>query len=314
MSPRPHQKARFTRPAITRRLATARRATIAGLILLALVASAVAPTTATAAADLDSAKLNPGDLPGGYRSVSADDLDDAALQPDQLAASLADNLEKGTLRNLMIYANKSGSEIVMAGVIGPLTSFEAAGMDQVLGSPQELLDSIVDAMPTSMADAGPPRELDAGKVGEVAFGFEFRLRTDQDVPWLGTALGARGREAAMQEVIGRRGAYLLFVGVVHIGTDSPEAGVVELARVLDRRLMRAQGLGYRDTGPLVPTISTHIPTPLDMSTDPRVVFTNLLLAALATLAMSVAMRLLNQTLATREGRAGTDRAPGRLAS
>ncbi|MCU0484336.1 MAG: hypothetical protein MUC54_08750, partial [Chloroflexi bacterium] len=58
--------------------------------------------------------------------------------------------------------------------------------------------------------------------------------------------------------------------------------------------------GYRPTGPLVPTITTQIPTPADVSTDPPVVGANLLLAAIAMIAFTIAIELLNRTLAQAE--------------
>ena len=58
--------------------------------------------------------------------------------------------------------------------------------------------------------------------------------------------------------------------------------------------------GYRPTGPLVPAITTNIPTPADISTDPPVVGANLLLAAIAMIAFTIAIELLNRTLADAE--------------
>ena len=58
--------------------------------------------------------------------------------------------------------------------------------------------------------------------------------------------------------------------------------------------------GYRPTGPLVPSITTRIPTPADISTDPPVVGANLLLAAIAMIAFTIAIELLNRTLADAE--------------
>ncbi len=58
--------------------------------------------------------------------------------------------------------------------------------------------------------------------------------------------------------------------------------------------------GYREPDTLVPAITTHIPTPADISTDPPVVGANLLLAALAMIAFTIATELLNRTLAQSE--------------
>lgn len=68
---------------------------------------------------------------------------------------------------------------------------------------------------------------------------------------------------------------------------------------------------YRSTGPLVPALTTYIPTPLDVSTDPKVVGTDLIFAAIAMILFTIAMRLLNTALAEREARLQTIVRPAR---
>jgi alpha-tubulin suppressor-like RCC1 family protein len=58
--------------------------------------------------------------------------------------------------------------------------------------------------------------------------------------------------------------------------------------------------GFREPGPLVPTLTTYIPTPRDVSTDPPVVGANLLLAAFVMILFTIAGELLNRTLAENE--------------
>jgi alpha-tubulin suppressor-like RCC1 family protein len=53
---------------------------------------------------------------------------------------------------------------------------------------------------------------------------------------------------------------------------------------------------FREPGLLVPELTTYIPTPLDISTEPEVLGTNLLLAAMAMLPFAVATELLSRTL------------------
>ena len=55
-------------------------------------------------------------------------------------------------------------------------------------------------------------------------------------------------------------------------------------------------IGFREPETLVPAITTHIPTPADISTDPPVVGANLLLAALAMIVFTIATELLNRNL------------------
>ena len=58
--------------------------------------------------------------------------------------------------------------------------------------------------------------------------------------------------------------------------------------------------GFREPGPLVPTLTTYIPTPRDISTDPPVIGANLFLAALVMILFTIAGELLNRTLAENE--------------
>jgi hypothetical protein len=57
---------------------------------------------------------------------------------------------------------------------------------------------------------------------------------------------------------------------------------------------------FRDAGPLIPEITTSIPTPLDVSTEPGVVGTNLLLAAAVMLPFAWAAESLTRMLAENE--------------
>jgi hypothetical protein len=60
------------------------------------------------------------------------------------------------------------------------------------------------------------------------------------------------------------------------------------------------GGGYRQGDTLVPGITTHIPTPADISIDPSVVGTNLLLAGIVMIAFTIATELLNRSLSELE--------------
>lgn len=58
--------------------------------------------------------------------------------------------------------------------------------------------------------------------------------------------------------------------------------------------------GFRPTGPLVPEITTYIPTPLDISTDLGVIGTNLGLAAIASILFAIGAELFTRILAEHE--------------
>jgi hypothetical protein len=60
------------------------------------------------------------------------------------------------------------------------------------------------------------------------------------------------------------------------------------------------GTSFRQPGPLTPRITTYIPTPLEISLDPKVIGANILLALLAMLAFTIASEVFNRTLAENE--------------
>jgi len=57
---------------------------------------------------------------------------------------------------------------------------------------------------------------------------------------------------------------------------------------------------YRDSGPLVPVLTTYIPTPLDISTEPSVIGANILLAVLLMLPLAVAVDYFSQMISENE--------------
>jgi hypothetical protein len=101
-------------------------------------------------------------------------------------------------------------------------------------------------------------------------------------------------------------------GLIAVGFDfsggDPDAAVW-VWRVSRPTPQAAEGFRAADT--LAPELTTRIPTPLDVSMDPAVVGTNLLLAAVAMLLFVMAEELLRRTLAAEEGRLQRLVAPAR---
>ena len=82
---------------------------------------------------------------------------------------------------------------------------------------------------------------------------------------------------------------------------APSSNLHQLGLVVDQRVAeRFPGTTFRPAGPLVPDITTHIPTPLDISTRPSVIGTNLLLAALMMLPFTLAAEVFTRLFAERE--------------
>ncbi|MCJ7728004.1 MAG: hypothetical protein MUO96_05115 [Actinobacteria bacterium] len=76
---------------------------------------------------------------------------------------------------------------------------------------------------------------------------------------------------------------------------SPDGSKIAFYRIID-----VAPSGFRPAGPLVPEITTYIPTPLNLSPKPTVIGTNLLLAALTMLLFAVAAELFTRTLTKNE--------------
>lgn len=105
-------------------------------------------------------------------------------------------------------------------------------------------------------------------------------------------------------VVARRGPVLIEVAVMYLNGNQPLVNAVDLASILDERAIAVVGthtnIPFRPTGPLVPEITTYIPTPLDISTEPGIIGTNLLLAALMMLPFAVAAEIFTRTLGEHE--------------
>lgn len=274
-------------------------AVVGGLFLLVLVA---APPFASAS-DIDWAEagLRQGDLPSGF--VPMETVPPLLEDWRDLALEIAESGERSRLRNESAFV--SGRWDVLEGAPVEGGAEERAALVEQL----EWVSSVV-AYPLSAAErreieqATPAdREALAAElggtlipgsegIGDASMGVEM-------VQPLGELEGVGEISIRGQIVMAVRGDAFLVVLVS--GGGALQTDAVELAEILDGRVARALGLGdYRPTGPLVPRITTEIPTPLDVSTDPKVVFANLVLAALAMALFTIAVKVLNTSLVEHE--------------
>ena len=77
--------------------------------------------------------------------------------------------------------------------------------------------------------------------------------------------------------------------------ETPTFDVRDVGLLVDQRVQEHFiGTTFRPAGLYVPDLTTHIPTPLDVSTKPAVIGTNLLLAALLMLPFAAAVSLFTQ--------------------
>jgi hypothetical protein len=275
-------------------------------------------------------------LPAAAQETATEpDLAEVALRVDDLPAGFGETADLFTIGGLItellrrapgaavhqhrVFADDAGTEVIESLLIGPLASPEQGEFDAWFADGEDMVQTVADAVPP-FGTAGTWAVLDTAGLGDSSFAC-WMTATEEKVRDRAAVTGNRARETAeavaraaarqagsptrLEVALARRGTYLLAVAITHDGAGSPIADTLALARLLDGRLAEALGLpagGFRPPGLLVPDLTTHIPTPTDISTDPAVVGTNLLLAGLAMLAFVVADVVLDSTVAESESR------------
>lgn len=271
----------------------------AGALALALLAAVLLASTTAAAQDgaadpdLTGVSLGTEDLPSGFAETA--DL----FTIGGLVAELLDRVEGGSVHQRRVFANSAGTEAVESLLIGPLSPAAQEDFDVWLTDQAAVAQTVADAVPpfgTSGTWVVRPPAIGDSSFGCSITATEERIRASD---------GAQPAASStrLDVILARRGPYLLVVAVTHDGEGDPVADSGALAAVLDRRLAEALGLptgGFRPPGLLEPELTTRIPTPSDISTDPAVIGANLLLAGLAMLAFVVASELLDNALAEQE--------------
>lgn len=267
---------------------------------------------------LGAATLLPYPSAAAQEGTTGPDLTDATLRledmPDEfgetadlftitgLVIELLHRVEEGQVVGGRVFADFAGTEAVESLLIGPLTSAEQDGFDAWFADEVEMVQTVADLVPP-FGGSGTWAVLDTAGLGDSSFAC-WMTATEEGGRATAAAAQPAGSPTRLEVALARRGPYLLVVAVTHDGEGEPIADAVALARLLDRRLAEALGLsvGFRPPGLLVPDLTTHIPTPVDVSTSPAVAGTNLLLAALAMVAFAIASEVLDRTLAAHEAR------------
>ena len=230
--------------------------------------------------ELAGVEIALSDLPPAFNGMAEDQLSGM----EGIMGSMAGGLAEASLQNLTGYSTNEtqNPQYVASGLLSPLTPVEQSGVD------------------SQLSGSGTAESLGA------AFGGE-------GITMLGGAGGIGNTNLAcsmlvsplrLDYVVARRGPVLIEVAVMYLNSRQPLVNAVDLARILDARAIAVVGtatdIPFRPSGPLVPEITTYIPTPLDVSTEPGVIGTNLLLAALMMLPFAVAAGLFTRTLGEHE--------------
>ncbi len=255
------------------------------------------PGASPGAVDLSGVTIRLADLPAGFADLPADL---ASSFGDIVVGSVPTGPESpghwqspwafwsGDRQN----PDLTRTMFVLGAVYHPLNATDLGEIEEGFAHPDVVLEQFSDEFPAPDG-AEPARVIGTiGNLGDRALGFVLPTELS------GTAM-------TTVVIIWQRGPAAGAVFAITPTASDAEAVATSAARTVDGRLARALGIGvtaYRGTGPLVPTITTYIPTPLDVSTDPGVVGSNLAFAALAMIVFTIALRLLNSALAEREVR------------
>ena len=278
-----------------------RAAALAGALAAVLGIAALLPAVPAAAQeettgpDLTGAGLRLEDLPGGFGETA--DL----FTIGGLITELLTRAEAAEVHQHRVFAD-TGTEVVESLLIGPLTAAEQDDFDAWFADEAEMVQVVAQSV-LPFDDSGTSGVLDTAGLGDSSFA--CWITATEGAERASAAAQPAGSPTRLEVALARRGAYLLVVAVTHDGEGDPLADALGLARLLDRRLAEALGLsvgGFRPPGVLEPELTTHIPTPVDISTSPAVAGTNLLLAALAMVAFAIASEVLDRTLAAHEDR------------
>ncbi len=234
--------------------------------------------------DLSNAILRLNDLPSGFQPLSGDDLD----AMESAVGSIGEKLSGATGASLINFTgfrttDARNPHIVVSGLVTPLSSQIQSEVNRAFANPGAVIQELKGQIGGEETSELPGYE----SIGDIGLGFITNM------------MGFR-----MEYIVARRGPVLIEVAYLYREGQQPIADTVELARILDDRVAdvvgRESGTAFRPAGPYVPELTTHIPTPLDVSTQPGVLGTNLLLAALLMLPFVVAAELITRTIGEHE--------------
>ena len=230
--------------------------------------------------DLSDAILQVEDLPEGFVPLSSSDLSRMESALDIWRGSLKGESE---IEMVNVTGFRNGSQIVISGLATPLSALEQSAIDREFSNPETLIAQLQEGLGSSETAELPGHK----GIGISSIGFTTSMMSFR-----------------MEYVVARRGPVLVEIANLYPDETSPIANTIELARLLDDRVANVVGResvrSFRPAGPFIPELTTAIPTPLDISTHPSVIGTNLLLAALLMLPFSVACELLTRTLGEQE--------------
>jgi hypothetical protein len=241
-------------------------------------------------ADLSGVILSLSDLPAGFEPMSASQVSSMGSMMRSLLSELGSQSQVETI-NLVGYQKVNlqdrSMEMVASLVLTPMSLAEQIAYDQAVANPSAIIQLLSDQF--GVSDAATLSGVSG--LGQRSFGIGLTITS--------------GSISVKEEVVSFRRKYVVVQVVVASTSDQPlPIRVQDLAQTLDQRLIAVVGgdevTPFRAGGPLVPEITTYIPTPLDVSREPSVIGTNLLFAALLMVLFAVAAEIFTRTLSENE--------------
>lgn len=234
--------------------------------------------------DLSGVVIAPADLPPGFEPSEAETGSFTALAHALAGKARGSRGAEDHNATVLQLRTGGGAEFVTMVLVAPLSPEDQAAFDATVQQARRL---VVETVADTLGDA-EVTVIEGMRTGASRFAVAISM-PDNGVEY--------------RAVAARRGPVLEVVGHAWTKGVEPTTSLAEAAAIVDARLAAATGPEapvYRPAGPLVPVITTHIPAPQDLSTDPAVVGTNVLLAAIALLLLTVSSKAATRLLADHE--------------
>lgn len=267
---------------------------LAGLLFLAVQVHTVQATEAaapslqsTSPSSSTEALLLAADLPG-FRPAAEDEVAGYLALAKRITAGLAGAPAKVAETSVFRIKNPIQYEFVISFLAYPLSEQEGRAFDALANNPASILAVLAQTAQTS-GNVETPRLLpELSGIGDKSMGFSMTL-------------GLAPVDQAVDFLWVRRGTIVQSTWIIYPVGGTPSINLRQVGFTFDQRVAEHfLGTVFRPAGEFVPEITTHIPTPLDVSTQPSVIATNLFLAALMMLPFSVVREVFTHLSAENE--------------
>jgi basic membrane protein A and related proteins len=241
----------------------------------------------SSSASSQQAVLAEDDLPG-FRQAGESEVAGYLALAKRLTSGLMSSQAGISDISTFRIKNLFRSEYVISFLAYPITENDELVFGALAINPQSILETLTGIAQASGVGEEARLLSNLGGLGDRSMGFSMTL----------------GQEPVAQNIDliwVRRGEVVQSTWVIYPAGEAPSIDLRKLGLLVDQRVAeRFPGTIFRPAGLLVPVITTHIPTPLDISTRPGVIGTNLLLAALMMLPFALAAEIFTRLSAERE--------------